>query len=327
MQSETSVAMAMLGSGNSCADGECPQRAFSMPPTLIDNLSQATRDTLRVAPDMVLDALACDAGFVAHIGRHGVSRQKLRQLLDHIFLHEPRRTRTPQDNRPSAPTPPGSDAASLVVAPTAPEPVRPQPLLIRARQRLRDVLFPGGEDQAVPAGGRLFACRELIAAQTAVLRAWATEADCLLDGVEFFREWDASNAEEGAEHRVVYQDGVVFKLYGGLASTRRGYAEYFDRLMMHNELFPDTGVWFEGFIEDDRRQLLPVISQHFVRAARGAVLREVVPAMKARGFSHVGESYGFTNGQVVVDDLHGENVLVREDGSLAIIDPIIRRQS
>ena len=95
---------------------------------------------------------------------------------------------------------------------------------------------------------------------------------------------------------------------------------------MHNQLFPDTCVWFEGFIEDEKTRLLPVISQPFVRADRGAVLREVVPAMRARGFSHVGESYGFTNGQVVVDDLHGENVLVRDDGSLAIIDPIIRRQ-
>lgn len=148
----------------------------------------------------------------------------------------------------------------------------------------------------------------------------------MLDGVEFFREWDASNAEEGAEHRVVYQDGVVFKVYGGLASTRRGYAEYFDRLAMHNELFPDTRVRFGGFIEDEKRRLLPVISQPFVRADRGATIHEVVSAMKARGFAHVGESYGFTNGQVVVDDLHGENVLVREDGRLAIIDPIIRRQ-
>jgi hypothetical protein len=33
---------------------------------------------------------------------------------------------------------------------------------------------------------------------------------CLLDGDGFYQEWHASNAEEGAEHRVVYQDGTVF---------------------------------------------------------------------------------------------------------------------
>ncbi len=95
---------------------------------------------------------------------------------------------------------------------------------------------------------------------------------------------------------MVYQNGVVFKVYGGIASTHRGYAEYFDRLMMHNEIFPDTGVWFQGFIEDEKKRLLPVISQLFVRADRGADLREVVPAMKARGFAQVWESFGFTNG-------------------------------
>lgn len=40
--------------------------------------------------------------------------------------------------------------------------------------------------------------------------------------------------------------------------------------MMHNELFPDTCVWFEGFIEDEKGRLLPVISQTFVSAYRGA---------------------------------------------------------
>ncbi len=158
------------------------------------------------------------------------------------------------------------------------------------------------------------------------MKAWATEVDCLLDGGEFFREWHASNAEEGAEHRVVYQDGIVFKVYGGLASTRRGYAEYIDRLTLPNQLLPDTCVWFEGFIAAEKARLLTVISQPFIRADRGATLPETVSAMKARGFTHVGESYGFTDGQVVVDDLHGENVLVRGDGSMAIIDPIIRWQ-
>jgi hypothetical protein len=191
---------------------------------------------------------------------------------------------------------------------------------------LRDVLGPGGEDPGEPAAGRIFVSRELIVAQATALKTWAVEMDCLLDGEEFFQEWEVSNAEEGAEHRVVYQEGVVFKVYGGLASSRRGYAEYFDRLVMHNQLFPDTSVWFEGFIEDKKARLLPVISQPFVRADRGATLRELVSEMGVRGFAHVGESYGFTDGQVVVDDLHGENVLVRDDDGLAITDPIIRRR-
>ena len=96
------------------------------------------------------------------------------------------------------------------IAPTPPEPVRPQPLLKGAQQRLREVFVPGGEDTTAPSGGRLFVSRELIAAQAAALEAWATGVKCLLDGDGFYQEWHASNAEEGAEHRVVYQDGTVF---------------------------------------------------------------------------------------------------------------------
>jgi hypothetical protein len=179
-------------------------------------------------------------------------------------------------------------------------------------------------DSGEPGTGRVFASKGLIEKQATVLKAWALENGLMCDGAAFFHRWISRGAVEGAEHVVVRGNDRVFKAYTGLLSTKRGYEEYFDRILMHAHLFPDTAIRLEGFIEDAKGRLLPLISQRMVTAQRGANIEEVAAHMKARGFERVGESYGFTDGRLIVDDLHGENVLVRDDGNFAVIDPILK---
>lgn len=106
------------------------------------------------------------------------------------------------------------------------------------------------------------------------------------------------------------------------------WLEYFHRLLLHNWLFPDTRLIFNGFVEHES-QLLPIAAQQDIVATRGATSDEIDDFMgkigfepirlanPAREFDHLKESWG-----IEVNDLHDENVLVRTNGDLAIMDPV-----
>ncbi len=99
-------------------------------------------------------------------------------------------------------------------------------------------------------------------------------------------------------------------------------------MLLHNWLFPDTELSFKGFVEHDNA-LLPVVTQLDIPASRGATQQETDEYMKQLGFNpiriqnptrqddYLNEIIG-----VEINDLHDENVLVRPDGSLAIMDPV-----
>lgn len=116
---------------------------------------------------------------------------------------------------------------------------------------------------------------------------WAIDDDLILDADDFTRRWLSSGSIEGGEHQVFLDGGVVCKRNNLAFHT--SYFEYFERLIMHNWLFPDTLYWFEGFIlvsedADDEPQLRPVITQKALLAARGANRQEVEAEMNRMGF-------------------------------------------
>jgi hypothetical protein len=105
-------------------------------------------------------------------------------------------------------------------------------------------------------------------------------------------------------------------------SYHLSYADFFDRLALHNVLFPGAQLQLEGLIQA-ADQLWPVMSQAAVRAKRGARRDEVEPFMHRLGFTRTrGEDYRHPEG-ILVEDLHDENVFIDQDDNLIVIDPVI----
>lgn len=152
----------------------------------------------------------------------------------------------------------------------------------------------------------------------------------MLDADEFERNWNEDLRHSGAEHRVYRLRDRVLKANN--LSYHRDWNDFLERLILHENLFPDTRLQLEGFIEG-AEGLEAILSQRFEPAQRGATAAEVLAEMTRRGFTRIAPTKtgvcndnDYENALLRVEDLHDENVLVRPDGSLAVIDPVIYLQ-
>lgn len=159
------------------------------------------------------------------------------------------------------------------------------------------------------------------------LYAWAGKQRLLLDADDFTQHWLAFGRVEGGEHQIYQQGGIYFKRNN--LAFHISYLEYFERLFLHNWLFPDTMYWFEGLMvviesDDEPPQLRPVVSQIALKAVRGASREEVAAEMLLLGFEpRYEDNYANADRSIFIDDLHDQNVLVDDTGDLLIFDPVI----
>jgi hypothetical protein len=177
-----------------------------------------------------------------------------------------------------------------------------------------------GSGEAAPPRQSPRAVRELKKREARALRIWARRENRLLGAADFEREWRKQGRVGGQENDVYLRDNRVFKRNN--LSFHLSYADFFDRLALHNLLFPGAPLRFEGFV-DRRVGLWPVMSQPAVRAQRGASRVEVAAFMGRLGFRRIRhDDYHHPEG-ILVEDLHDENVFIDEDGEIAVIDPVI----
>lgn len=141
-----------------------------------------------------------------------------------------------------------------------------------------------------------------------------------MDAAAFERQWRKQGRIGGQENDVYLSANRVFKRNN--LSFHMSYADFFDRLALHNLLFPGAPLRFEGFVER-WNGLWPVMSQPAVRARRGAAREEVEAFMQRLGFKRIrNDDYRHPEG-ILVEDLHDENVFIDENGEVAVIDPVI----
>jgi hypothetical protein len=157
--------------------------------------------------------------------------------------------------------------------------------------------------------------------EEAALRKWAFQYNLMLDAAAFTREWEAQGQIEGAEHQLYINKGIVYKRNN--LSYHGNCLEYLVRLALHHWLFPDTAMNFEGLMEVDG-ELQAIVTQKAFSGVRGATLEEVSPEMHKRGFQRIrnNDFYSPSLG-IIVEDLHDENVMIDEEVSLIIFDPVI----
>lgn len=149
----------------------------------------------------------------------------------------------------------------------------------------------------------------------------------MLDTEAFTNLWIDYGRIEGGEHQIFQQNGVFYKRNNLAFHT--SYLEYFERLVLHNWIFPDTMYWLEGLMlvvepGDAFSQLRAVVSQKALQAVRGATRDEVERLMNQLGFvRRYEDNYANADQTIFIEDLHDQNVLVDADGDLLVFDPVI----
>ena len=92
------------------------------------------------------------------------------------------------------------------------------------------------------------------------------------------------------------------------------------KIMMHNQIFPDTAYCFYGFAGFDGRTVQPIIRQPRVADARPATMVMIETYMAALGFEKTAKVGHFTNGRYEVWDVVPRNALVDSEGDIFVVD-------
>ena len=125
------------------------------------------------------------------------------------------------------------------------------------------------------------------AAEESALSAYAAKNGALLDPIEFFSRWRDSGANGEQEHQVVVGDaGEPVEKRTNVPYFHDSWAGYFERIRLHNVLFPEASITIKGFQNQWRQlgtpygEVLPsgiycVIEQPFVNWEREANPEEI----------------------------------------------------
>jgi len=127
---------------------------------------------------------------------------------------------------------------------------------------------------------------------------------------------------EGAEQQVYLHNDGKFVLKTNDAIFYTSWEDYLISLLLHNYFFPATSYELLGFLKKGEN-IFALVKQPFVYIDDVTNLDEVFQIMNDNGFSITknNDYYSFDL-QVIIEDLHDENVVVSK-GVLFFIDTVI----
>lgn len=117
---------------------------------------------------------------------------------------------------------------------------------------------------------------------------------------------------EGAEQKVYLRDSEhVLKLNDSIYYS--SWKDYFYNLLLHNYFFPDTAYELIGFTKD-KDILYAIVKQNYVSITSNTNLEDVKSFLTLNGFDNVrNNDYYNSDLGIILEDLHDENVLTRND--------------
>lgn len=117
---------------------------------------------------------------------------------------------------------------------------------------------------------------------------------------------------EGAEQKVYLKDTeFVLKLNDSIYYT--SWKDYFYNLLLHNYFFTDTAYELTGFIKDNN-VLYAVVKQAYVTITNATNLQQVKMFLTQNSFiNNRNNDYYNSELGIILEDLHDENVLTRND--------------
>ena len=127
----------------------------------------------------------------------------------------------------------------------------------------------------------------------------------------------------GHENDTYVAKQVIYKVNNLLNSG--SIAALFQKVLLHNVIFPDTAYAFFGFAGFDGRTVQPVFYQPRVANAQPASQVMIDTYMAALEFESTSETGHFTNGEFEVWDILPRNVLVDKEGDIFVVDAEIRK--
>ena len=126
----------------------------------------------------------------------------------------------------------------------------------------------------------------------------------------------------GNENDTYVGEKVIYKVNNLLNSG--SIVALLRKILMHNQIFPDTAYSFRGFAGFDGRTVQPIIIQPRIANARPATRIMIETYMAAIGFEKTAQEGRFRNGQYEVWDVVPRNVLVDNEGDIFVVDAEIK---
>jgi hypothetical protein len=159
--------------------------------------------------------------------------------------------------------------------------------------------------------------------EEAVLLQWAINEALFVPEESFIAQYGDRKIGEGAEQQVYLSQAGKSVVKTNDAIMHGTWLEFFDRIALHNWLFPETAYHVNGFTKV-RDRFAAIIEQPFLRSSRGASRTEVEEDLNQRGFIRIrNDDYYSADLGILLEDLHDENVLTQEGPIYLYFDPIV----
>jgi hypothetical protein len=144
--------------------------------------------------------------------------------------------------------------------------------------------------------------------QAYFLKSWAKEIGLCLSALPLGSEY----LTKGGESLIYLASDGLNVIKANDAIYYATGSEYFNSLILHNLLFPNTAYSLLGFMEIDGK-LNAVLEQPFIEGEQ-ATLDDSKEFLSFNGFENT-KRQDYYNGEfgLVLEDMHDENVIARED--------------
>lgn len=192
--------------------------------------------------------------------------------------------------------------------------------------------------EQIPASTRLPQAQTFRAAVRGTIKEWAKDQGYWYDEE---RLTEGFNEREGGKESRVFrsEDGsTVRKLTSFTDAYPMGMQQLMESVGIFNTVFPESAYNIIGFGEDSNGELAVVVEQPFVEGKTIQkiadengygdewVRQTIARIMASRGFGHENrwnpDYITYYNGNVGVSDMHGENIILDNDGVPHIIDAV-----
>lgn len=143
--------------------------------------------------------------------------------------------------------------------------------------------------------------------ETKRLESYISQYNLWIETIDF-----SQYVSEGAEQKVYLKDSEhVLKLNDSIYYT--SWKDYLYNLLLHNYFFSDTAYQLLGFTKDGKT-LYAVVQQNYVSITAATDLKQVKDFLTENGFvNNRNNDYFNPELGIILEDLHDENVLTKED--------------
>lgn len=128
----------------------------------------------------------------------------------------------------------------------------------------------------------------------------------------------------GNENDTYVSNDIIFKVNNLLNSG--SILRLFEKVRMHNEIFPDTFYQLHAFTGFDGRTIMPILRQDLVKDAEPTPQIAIDTYMAALGFNREDVVGRYSNTDYIVWDLIPRNVLRDRDGDIFVVDAEIKKK-